>query len=460
VPSESASAAQLAAVRIQRARALMDAHRFDLAVKELRGALAADAAHAEAHGLLGFLLAQTAKSDPVIREEAEREAREAVQLAPDWAYLHRLHGATLLNLDRPHEALDALQEALRLDPEDAHSHRLVARAERTLGSPAKALAAAEAGLAIDPENAHCANERMRALHDLGLWTEATAAAAELLRRNPESALAHTVLGHLLVEGDGDHRAALEHFRTALRISPDDEWARSGLVVALKMQFRGFRLLRRSGMAAVLFDVVLRASPRNRHVLPRAPRVSGRLRYRRLWGVALLCILTQGLYIAFWLVLTWGELRAARGDHMSGQRRVLQGTGVLLAWFVLLVVQTAARTSLNPAVLGETVAAFGWLPVAYALYRYQQLLVETVADHGLEGALAPWVVTTLLTAWSIIVIDIGLRVQDGHAIPLLTLGLVLCLVPLLRNQVVLNAAALSDPRYPGHPGKAAYRTIPP
>jgi hypothetical protein len=43
---------------------------------------------------------------------------------------------------------------------------------------------------------------------------------------------------------GDHRGALEHFREALRLDPELEWARAGIVEALKARYLLYRVMLR------------------------------------------------------------------------------------------------------------------------------------------------------------------------------------------------------------------------
>ena len=257
---DGASPAQMVARRLERARMLMDTHRHDLAAKEIGEALTVVPEHPEAHGLLGYCLARLGQA-----ERAHEEAAEAVRLAPDRAYMHSLRGATLIILNRMGDARAALREALRLNPDEADTHGLLAEVERLEGFPLEALIAAEAGLAIDPENATCSIERMLALRALGHQEQALAAATDMLRRDPDHATAHACRGWLLLHEDP--RAAVQHFRAALRTSPDYGWARSGLVEALKVQFRAYRLVHRFEPAAVLFDAVLWMNPRIRPALP-------------------------------------------------------------------------------------------------------------------------------------------------------------------------------------------------
>src|SRR5204863_7764085 len=62
--------------------------------------------------------------------------------------------------------------------------------------------------------------------------EAGATIDATLAKNPENALTHANQGWTFLER-GDPKKALHHFREALRLDPENEWARQGIVEALK-----------------------------------------------------------------------------------------------------------------------------------------------------------------------------------------------------------------------------------
>ncbi len=62
-------------------------------------------------GLLGALLVKMKKY-----EEAEKHLKRTIELAPTFAKPHEDLGFVLLELNRPHEAIEALEKATRLDP--------------------------------------------------------------------------------------------------------------------------------------------------------------------------------------------------------------------------------------------------------------------------------------------------------------------------------------------------------
>jgi len=97
-----------------------------------------------------------------------------------------------------------------------------------------ALNAAEQGLQFDPEHVGCTNLQAIALVKLGRKSEAGRTIHTALSRNPDNALTHANQGWTLLE-QGQPKAAAEHFREALRLDPQNEWARQGIIEALKAQ---------------------------------------------------------------------------------------------------------------------------------------------------------------------------------------------------------------------------------
>src|SRR5262249_17996730 len=90
----------------------------------------------------------------------------------------------------------------------------------------------EGGLALDPEHVGCTNLRAMALVKLGRNAEAGAALADTLANDPENAFSHANQGWALLH-QGQPRQALEHFREALRLEPGLEFARAGILEAIK-----------------------------------------------------------------------------------------------------------------------------------------------------------------------------------------------------------------------------------
>ncbi len=217
---------------------LFSQRRYDMAVEELRLALAEDPGNAQAHSFLGICLAELGRYD-----EAQREAGEGIALAPAEPLPHYAMAVVLLSRRRYEEALRAVEEAVRIDPEDADHHCLHAQVLFALRRWPDALAAAERGLQCDGEHAGCTNFRAMALIKLGRKSEAGHTLDAALARDPEDALSHANQGWALVE-QGDIPRALSHFKEALRLDPEMEYARVGIVEALKARHFVYRWMLR------------------------------------------------------------------------------------------------------------------------------------------------------------------------------------------------------------------------
>lgn len=214
-------------VHLQRATLLFQQERFNLAESELRQELAAEPNNPTAHALLGLCLAERKRYD-----EATREVQTAVGLAPDNSFPHYVLARILHQRDRPDEAATAIAEAIRLYPDDPDFYSRLAAIRIDQRRWAEALEAAEQGLRLDPEHVGSVNLRAMALVQLGRRVEANRTIEGALARDPNSAVNHTTQGWSLLHG-GAVRPALEHFREALRLDPNLDWARTGLVEALK-----------------------------------------------------------------------------------------------------------------------------------------------------------------------------------------------------------------------------------
>ena len=213
--------------QLQRAFVLQAQGRHDLAEKELRRHLAESPTDAFAHSALAISLIELER-----RDDAEQSAREAIGLAPDSAFSHYAMARVMSSRNREDDAAIAIQEAIRLEPDDADYHGMLAAVEFHRRRWQSALDAAETGLQFDPEHVNCNNLRAMALVKLGRKAEAGATIDSTLSRDPDNAMSHANKGWTLLE-QGKRKDAMGHFRESLRLDPTDDWARAGLVEAIK-----------------------------------------------------------------------------------------------------------------------------------------------------------------------------------------------------------------------------------
>ncbi|HKQ75389.1 MAG TPA: tetratricopeptide repeat protein [Blastocatellia bacterium] len=221
---------------IERARLLINQSRYEFAIKELQKALAADPDDPIAHALMAICLAEQKKFD-----QAYGEARQAAALAPDLAYAQYVLAYVRYQEDLLAEAERAINNAIQLDPWDADHFALLAQIKYQQSKWQDALKAAESGLEIEAEHLTCANLRAMALNRLGREDEAGRALEDALAQDPENALTHANQGWTALQR-GEAQKALEHFRESLRLDPTNEWARSGMVEALKARYFVYRLM--------------------------------------------------------------------------------------------------------------------------------------------------------------------------------------------------------------------------
>jgi Tfp pilus assembly protein PilF len=223
---------------VERGAALFKTGRFELAENEFRSALGQEPLNALAHAMLALCLCQRGQF-----ADATAEAEQAVHLRPDWAFAYICLATILRDREQLKPALVAAGEAVRFDPSNPSAHALVAAICIRMKEWNRALAAADLGLQADPANTDCLNARGIALVHLGRREEASQTIQGALHQNPESAQTHANQGWALLHA-GDHRAAMEHFREALRLNPQLDWAKSGIIEALKARNPIYRVMLR------------------------------------------------------------------------------------------------------------------------------------------------------------------------------------------------------------------------
>lgn len=217
----------MTAAHLMRASQLMQLGRHEAAEKELRQALLADPNLAHAHALLAVCLLERKAFD-----EAQHEAQAAVGAEPDNPFVHYVLGRVWYARQYLDRAAAAADEAIRLAPDDADYHAFRGALYFEGSHWAEALREAETGLQFNAEHAQCNNLRAMALVKLGRRAEAGATIDTLLANEPENANAHANKGWTLLEARKP-REAVTHFREALRLEPTNEWARVGIIEALK-----------------------------------------------------------------------------------------------------------------------------------------------------------------------------------------------------------------------------------
>lgn len=214
-------------VHLSRAQMLLQQSRPAEAEREAGLAIAQDPGDPAAHALVALCRVGAKRV-----ADALEPARTAVGLAPDIAYFHYVHALVLHHLDREAEAVTAIAEAVRLEPGNEDHFALRASIQLARRDWNAALADANAALALNPEHVESANLRAMALVRLGRKEEASATVDYALERAPEHAVSHANQGWTCLHRNNPRQAQV-HFREALRLDPELEYARQGMLEALK-----------------------------------------------------------------------------------------------------------------------------------------------------------------------------------------------------------------------------------
>jgi tetratricopeptide (TPR) repeat protein len=212
---------------LARAELLLEQNRFAEALTEARAALQAEPDSPTAHACLARCFAHLDEPKPALAS-----AQQAVSFAPDEAYFHQVLAFIHHRADRNKAALVAINEAVRLEPYEENYLSLRSAIHLGLKNWADALADAENALQLDPENIQALNIRSIALIQLGRADKAHQTGDYTLERAPENGMAHATKGWASLH-QGDPLTAQSHFREALRLQADLEYARTGMLEALK-----------------------------------------------------------------------------------------------------------------------------------------------------------------------------------------------------------------------------------
>ncbi|GHB92343.1 tetratricopeptide repeat protein [Cerasicoccus arenae] len=212
---------------LNRAWALLNIRRFKEAQQAAQEALATNPDSVGAH----LIIAQAALNQDQPREALEAVNR-AISLEPNSPLCYIARARIYLTLNKHKLARTDCEQALELDPHDADIFGVLAWTYAAEGRWRETLEQAEHGLALDPDESNCINARTRALMFLKQNERAFQSIDSALARDPEDAYTHANAGWAKLQA-GQREAALDHFTEALRREPHFEYARQGLISAMK-----------------------------------------------------------------------------------------------------------------------------------------------------------------------------------------------------------------------------------
>lgn len=180
-------------------------------------------------------------SQPGKKRQALGSVDAAIRLKAEEPFYHALRGIILGDLRRGREALESVDRALALDPGDAFALSAKAAAYCSMDRWAEGEEWSRRALAIDPGNGMASNLLAHTLRLQGKVALGEEEVERLLAADPEDSLAHVNAGWSALQ-KGDRHRAETHFREALRLDPDSEAARDGLIESFRARsvfYRGY-----------------------------------------------------------------------------------------------------------------------------------------------------------------------------------------------------------------------------
>ncbi|MGL5880673.1 MAG: tetratricopeptide repeat protein [Xenococcaceae cyanobacterium] len=223
-------------INLDKALILIEQSRYTLAAVEIERQLAIDPNSSFAHALLSICLIELNRD-----REATQAAKQAVYLAPDLSDTHYNLAKILYIQKQLKLAKKAVQEAILLDPEIADNFALLSVIQLAQGDRDRALSSAEQGLSLDAEHVLCLNLRAMALLRLRRYQEAQTTLDAVIFQDPENPAAYAIKGWVYLYCR-NRDLAERCFRESLRLDPEQEQARTGIVEALKLKYSLYKFV--------------------------------------------------------------------------------------------------------------------------------------------------------------------------------------------------------------------------
>jgi tetratricopeptide (TPR) repeat protein len=227
---------EFASAHLQRGMHLLRVRRYEEAEAAFKDALAGEPDD-------DFTLHQLAVSiwhQDHREKEALAAIQQAIRVAPNESEHHALKALIVGNTHSVDFAMGPANEAIRLDPTSTFAWFV--RAQLYLSARKLPLAEADArkALSYDPDHNGAATVLSHALRMQGKVAENEGQIAGMLARDPEDDDNHAAAGWNALQA-GQYDRAQTHFREALRLNPESEFARQGLIEAFKARSRIYRI---------------------------------------------------------------------------------------------------------------------------------------------------------------------------------------------------------------------------
>lgn len=213
----------------------MEQGRFKMAEQELRQSLALYRSNAATRAMLSSCLLRQK-----LIAEALHEAKEAIRLEPTNPDHYHILSQVYLEQERYAKAEKIIRVSLSHQPANADYLYVLATIYFQQQEWEEALVICEMGLNMSAEHIDNLNLRARILNRMGRYEEANITFGMAFRGDPENPFTYANKGWAALEQQ-EYTEALDSFKTALSYNPELEFARTGLVEAMKARYKLYRM---------------------------------------------------------------------------------------------------------------------------------------------------------------------------------------------------------------------------
>ncbi|MDG5491515.1 lipopolysaccharide assembly protein LapB [Psychroserpens sp. SPM9] len=220
---------------LQRGIQLFEIGRYKEAIPYFKSAISEDTDDFYAKFLLANCLFQTDAID-----KAFHLTLELRRVQPNNGDVYFLLSQLYLHKEDDKEALMSINKAIELNPYDENYFGQKSYIYLYQKKYTEALDFANEGLRINAKSTFCLNARTTALTKLNRKDEVVDTISDLLNDNPENAYSHANAGWSYLENNKTQKA-LTHFKEALKLNPNLEYARSGMLTAVKSKNKIYNL---------------------------------------------------------------------------------------------------------------------------------------------------------------------------------------------------------------------------
>jgi tetratricopeptide (TPR) repeat protein len=164
----------------------------------------------------------------------------AISLDPENAMAYAVKALVLVDLDRQRDGCAMAKKALSLEPHHPVFQRILGQTYLAQDKLDKAEHWLRKSLAEDPDDETAANLLTNLLRRQNRLDENQAHMQRLLEKNPENAFTHYNAGWSALQ-TGNIKQAEQHFRESLRLDPNFDPAREGLLQSFRARSLFYRL---------------------------------------------------------------------------------------------------------------------------------------------------------------------------------------------------------------------------